>query len=119
MTQSQELFQRAQKHLVGGVNSPVRACGSVGGEPLFISHGDGCHITDADGARYIDMVGSWGPLILGHAHREVLEAVHEVMGSGTSFGAPTELEVRFAEAGTPGESGWPRVATPEPAAARK
>ena len=98
MTVSQDLFQRAQKHLVGGVNSPVRACGSVGGEPLFISHGDGCHITDADGARYIDMVGSWGPLILGHAHREVLDAVHEVMGSGTSFGAPTELEVRFAEA---------------------
>ncbi|HLU68165.1 MAG TPA: glutamate-1-semialdehyde 2,1-aminomutase [Kofleriaceae bacterium] len=97
MTGSSALFERAQKVLPGGVNSPVRACRAVGAGPLFISHGDGAHITDADGTRYIDMVSSWGPLILGHAHREVLEAVHEVMGSGTSFGAPTELEVRFAE----------------------
>ena len=97
MTGSSALFERAQKVLPGGVNSPVRACRAVGAGPLVISHGDGAHITDADGTRYIDMVSSWGPLILGHAHREVLEAVHEVMGSGTSFGAPTELEVRFAE----------------------
>jgi glutamate-1-semialdehyde 2,1-aminomutase len=95
---SKALFARAQKVTPGGVNSPVRACGAVGGDPLFISHGDGAAIFDADGNRYIDMVGSWGPLILGHAHPEVLEAVHEVMGSGTTFGAPTELEVRFAEA---------------------
>ncbi len=97
MSQSETLFERAQKVIPGGVNSPVRACRAVGGHPLFISHGDGSHITDADGRDYIDMVSSWGPLILGHAHREVLEAVQEVMASGTSFGAPTELEVRFAE----------------------
>ena len=97
MSASDKLFARAQQVLPGGVNSPVRACRAVGAGPLFISHGDGCHIVDADGNRYIDMVSSWGPLILGHAHREVLEAVHEVMGDGTSFGAPTELEVRFAE----------------------
>ena len=97
MTGSDELFERAQRVIPGGVNSPVRACRAVGGHPLFISHGDGCAITDTDGRRYIDMVSSWGPLILGHAHREVLDAVQEVMASGTSFGAPTELEVRFAE----------------------
>jgi glutamate-1-semialdehyde 2,1-aminomutase len=94
---SDRLFERARGVIPGGVNSPVRACRAVGGHPLFISHGDGCTITDADGREYIDMVSSWGPLILGHAHREVLEAVQEVMASGTSFGAPTELEVRFAE----------------------
>lgn len=98
MTRSSELFERAERVLPGGVNSPVRACRAVGGDPLFISHGDGPFIFDVDGNRYVDMVGSWGPLILGHAHPEVLDAVHEVMGSGTSFGAPTELEVRFAEA---------------------
>jgi len=98
MTRSQELFERAQRVLPGGVNSPVRACRAVGGEPLFISHGDGAYVFDADGNRYIDMVSSWGPLILGHAHPEVLDAVQEVMADGTSFGAPTELEVMFAEA---------------------
>ena len=97
MSQSETLFERAQKVIPGGVNSPVRACRAVGGHPLFISHGDGSHIVCADGRDYIDMVSSWGPLILGHAHREVLDAVQEVMSSGTSFGAPTELEVRFAE----------------------
>jgi glutamate-1-semialdehyde 2,1-aminomutase len=97
VSQSETLFERAQKVIPGGVNSPVRACGAVGGHPLFISHGDGSHIVDAEGRDYIDMVSSWGPLILGHAHREVLDAVQEVMSSGTSFGAPTELEVRFAE----------------------
>ena len=98
MTRSSELFQRAQRVLPGGVNSPVRACGAVGGDPLFISHGDGPYVFDVDGNRYVDMVSSWGPLILGHAHPEVLDAVHEVMGDGTSFGAPTELEVMFGEA---------------------
>ena len=97
MTRSSELFERAQRVLPGGVNSPVRACGAVGGDPLFISHGDGAYIFDTDGKRYIDMVSSWGPLILGHAHPEVLDAVQEVMSDGTSFGAPTELEVMFAE----------------------
>ncbi|HKE16430.1 MAG TPA: glutamate-1-semialdehyde 2,1-aminomutase [Kofleriaceae bacterium] len=97
MTISDDLFERAQRVIPGGVNSPVRACRAVGGRPLFISHADGSTITDADDRHYIDMVSSWGPLILGHAHREVLDAVQEVMASGTSFGAPTELEVRFAE----------------------
>ena len=95
---SQALFERAQTVIPGGVNSPVRACRSVGAEPLFVAQGDGCHITTADGQRYIDMVSSWGPLILGHTHAEVMEAVSEAMASGTTFGAPTELEVRFAEA---------------------
>ena len=97
MNRSKELFERAQRVMPGGVNSPVRACRAVGGDPLFISHGDGAYIFDVDGKRYIDMVSSWGPLILGHAHPEVLDAVQEVMADGTSFGAPTELEVMFAE----------------------
>jgi len=95
---SADLFARAQKVIPGGVNSPVRACRSIGGDPLFISHGDGGTIATADGDTYIDMVSSWGPLILGHTHGEVMEAIAEAMGSGTTFGAPTELEVRFAEA---------------------
>ncbi len=95
---SKALFARANAVIPGGVNSPVRACRSVGCEPLFISHGDGSRITCADGNGFIDMVGSWGPLILGHAHAEVLDAISDAMSSGTSFGAPTELEVRFAEA---------------------
>ncbi len=94
---SNALFERAQRVIPGGVNSPVRACHSVGAEPLFVAHGDGCYITTADGARYIDMVSSWGPLILGHTHPEVMETIRETMASGTTFGAPTELEVRFAE----------------------
>ena len=97
MNRSKELYERAQRVVPGGVNSPVRACRAVGGEPLFISHGDGAYIFDVDGNRYIDMCGSWGPLILGHAHPEVLDAVQEVMADGTTFGAPTELEVMFAE----------------------
>ncbi len=97
MTKS-DLFDRARKVIPGGVNSPVRACRSVGVEPLFVSHGDGRTITDTDGNRYIDMISSWGPLILGHTHPEVMEAISEAMASGTTFGAPTELEVRFAEA---------------------
>ncbi|HTM22950.1 MAG TPA: glutamate-1-semialdehyde 2,1-aminomutase [Kofleriaceae bacterium] len=94
---SRELFERARRVIPGGVNSPVRACRSVGGDPLFIAQGDGAHITTADGARMIDLVCSWGPLVLGHTHPEVMEAIAEAMGSGTTFGAPTELEVRFAE----------------------
>ena len=83
--------------LPGGVNSPVRAFRGVGGTPLFIVRGEGAWLEDADGHRYIDLVLSWGPLILGHAHPEVLAAVVEAAGRGTTFGAPTELEVRLAE----------------------
>src|SRR5882672_8180600 len=95
---SQAIFERAQAVIPGGVNSPVRACRSVGVDPVFIAQGDGSTITDVDGNRYVDMIGSWGPLILGHSHREILDAIAEAMASGTTFGAPTELEVRFAEA---------------------
>jgi glutamate-1-semialdehyde 2,1-aminomutase len=98
MSSSRELLARAEAVIPGGVNSPVRACRAVGADPLFIDRGDGPHIYSVDGDRYVDLVGSWGPLILGHAHPEVLDAVREAMSSGTSFGAPTELEVRFAEA---------------------
>lgn len=94
---SERLFSRAQKHIPGGVNSPVRAFRSVGGSPLFIARGKGSHIYDADGNEYIDYVGSWGPLLLGHAHREIVAAVSEALASGTSFGAPTEREIELAE----------------------
>jgi glutamate-1-semialdehyde 2,1-aminomutase len=94
---SERLFSRAQKHIPGGVNSPVRAFRSVGGSPLFITHGKGSHICDADGNEYIDYVGSWGPLLLGHAHPDILAAVSEALASGTSFGAPTEREIELAE----------------------
>src|SRR5262245_32313925 len=96
-TASAALFERARKVIPGGVNSPVRACKSVGTVPLFISHGDGAVIVTADGESLIDLVGSWGPLILGHAHTEILDAIQEALHDGTTFGAPTELEVRFAE----------------------
>jgi len=94
---SRELWQRAQKVMPGGVNSPVRAMASVGREPLFIRSARGCHIEDADGNRYIDYVGSWGPMILGHANEDVVAAVKKAAERGTSFGAPTEAEVVFAE----------------------
>ena len=97
MSKSQELFQRAQRVIPGGVNSPVRAFRGVGGEPLFIHRGDGPYIFDEDGKRYIDYVGSWGPLLLGHAHPEVLDAVHNACQNGLSFGAPTAIEVEMAE----------------------
>lgn len=97
VSRSQELFERAQKTTPGGVNSPVRAFKSVGGTPRFISKGQGTTITDADGNLYIDFVGSWGPLILGHAHPEVVEAIEKVLKDGTSFGAPTSLEIELAE----------------------
>ena len=95
---SQAIFERAQQIIPGGVNSPVRACRSVGADPVFVAQGDGPWITDVDGNRYIDLIGSWGPLILGHSHREILDAIAETMSQGTTFGAPTEIEVRFAEA---------------------
>ncbi len=94
---SRALFRRARRRLPGGVNSPVRAFQAVGGTPRFFASGKGCHVTDADGNRYIDYVGSWGPLILGHADPGVLRALREAMKHGTSFGAPTEREVEIAE----------------------
>jgi len=94
---SQSIFERAKQVIPGGVNSPVRACRSVGADPLFVTRGAGSGIYDADGHRYIDMIGSWGPLILGHAHPEILAAITEAIANGTTFGAPTELEVRFAD----------------------
>ncbi|MGE0547096.1 MAG: glutamate-1-semialdehyde 2,1-aminomutase [Kofleriaceae bacterium] len=94
---SQAIFERAKAVIPGGVNSPVRACRSVGADPVFVAQGDAATITDADGNRYIDLIGSWGPLILGHGHREILDAIAEAMALGTTFGAPTEIEVQFAE----------------------
>ena len=96
-TRSKALFDAARRVIPGGVNSPARAFGPVGGDPLFIVRGEGARITDADGASYIDFVGSWGPLILGHAHPEVVAAVQAAATAGTSFGAPTEIEVKMAQ----------------------
>lgn len=95
---SGQLFERASAVIPGGVNSPVRACRSVGQDPVFIARGEGCRLTDADGNTYIDMISSWGPLILGHAHPAVMDAARSAIAAGSTFGAPTELEVRFAEA---------------------
>ena len=97
LANSKKLFDRAVKLIPGGVNSPVRACQSVGAEPLFIDRAEGCLIYDADGNCYIDYIGSWGPLILGHRHPAVIEAVTAVLERGTSFGAPTDLEVQLAQ----------------------
>ncbi|MBI3110823.1 MAG: glutamate-1-semialdehyde 2,1-aminomutase [Ignavibacteriales bacterium] len=94
---SETLFTRAQKHIPGGVNSPVRAFHAVGRSPLFIRKAKGATIWDEDGNAFIDYVGSWGPMILGHAHPSILGAIGKVMKHGTSFGAPTDLEVRVAE----------------------
>jgi len=94
---SHELFQKAVKIIPGGVNSPVRACKSVGTIPAFIHHADGCMIVDMDGNAYIDYVGSWGPMILGHRHPAVMEAIRRVLERGTSFGAPTDLEIELAQ----------------------
>jgi len=94
---SKKLFAQALSRIPGGVNSPVRAFKSVGGDPLFIAKAKGAWLTDADGNRYIDYVGSWGPMILGHAHPKVLAAISKAMKNGTSFGAPCELEVQLAE----------------------
>jgi glutamate-1-semialdehyde 2,1-aminomutase len=96
-SKSQALYERALQIIPGGVNSPVRACKSVGADPLFIDRADGCLIYDADGNRFIDYIGSWGPMILGHRHPAVLEAIKAVLDRGTSFGAPTDLEIKLAE----------------------
>ncbi|WP_255988209.1 glutamate-1-semialdehyde 2,1-aminomutase [Chitinolyticbacter albus] len=97
MSRNQTLFDAAQRHIPGGVNSPVRAFGSVGGTPRFFERGEGAYVWDADGKRYIDYVGSWGPLILGHAHPAVIEAVEKALRNGLSFGAPTAAEVDLAD----------------------
>jgi glutamate-1-semialdehyde 2,1-aminomutase len=97
MTRSHELFQQAQRHIPGGVNSPVRAFKGVGGEPVFFARGQGAYVYDADGKRYVDYVGSWGPMILGHADPDVIRAVQETAANGLGFGAPTEIETRMAD----------------------
>ena len=97
MSRSHDLFTAAQRHIPGGVNSPVRAFRGVGGDPVFFDHAQGPYVFDADGKRYVDYVGSWGPMILGHAHPQVLAAVTERLSKGLSFGAPTELETTMAD----------------------
>jgi len=97
MTEAATLFSQAQHVIPGGVNSPVRSFSGVGGTPLFIDHAYGAYVTDSTGKRYIDYVGSWGPMILGHAHPEVVAAVQQAATKGLSFGAPTEIETQMAE----------------------
>ncbi|MGE5226846.1 MAG: glutamate-1-semialdehyde 2,1-aminomutase [Planctomycetaceae bacterium] len=96
MSRSQELFDRARSVIPGGVDSPVRAFGAVGGTPLFYERGEGAYVVDVDGNRYVDLVQSWGALLFGHARPEIVEAATEAARKGTSFGAPTELEVELA-----------------------
>lgn len=97
MSRSAQLFDQAQRHIPGGVNSPVRAFKSVGGTPLFFKHAQGAYIIDEDDKRYVDYVGSWGPMILGHSHPDVLDAVRRQLEHGLSYGAPTALETTMAD----------------------
>lgn len=97
MSNFEDLFTRAQKHIPGGVNSPVRAFKGVGGEPIFFKKAEGAYLIAADGKRYIDYINTWGPAILGHAHPTVIDAVQTAISQGLSFGAPTELEIMMAE----------------------
>jgi len=97
MSQSEQLFAQAQVHIPGGVNSPVRAFKGVGGTPVFFSRGEGPYLYDADGKRYVDYVGSWGPMIGGHCHPEVVRAVQEAAANGLGFGAPTAIETQMAD----------------------
>ena len=97
MSRSSELFHRAEKVIPGGVNSPVRAFRGVGGDPIFIERAQGAWMFDSDGRRYIDYVGSWGPMIAGHAHPEIISAVKAAADNGLSFGAPTAIEIEMAE----------------------
>ena len=106
---SADYYRRALQLMPGGVNSPVRAMRAIGRDPLFIARGEGAELLDVDGNRYVDYVCSWGPLIHGHAHPEVVAAVAQAAARGTSFGAPTAGEVELA--------GKPCVARPEPACA--
>lgn len=96
-SRSRQAFKKACQVIPGGVNSPARAFGGVGGQPVFIARGEGPHLFDIDGNRYLDFVGSWGPLILGHCNPRVIEAIQRVLKDGTTFGAPTELETQLAE----------------------
>src|SRR5665213_2465374 len=96
-TKSTAAYERACRVIPGGVNSPARAFGAVGGQPIFIARGEGPYLHDIDDNRYLDYVGSWGPLILGHGHPRVVAAVAEALSRGASFGAPTEAETRLAE----------------------
>jgi glutamate-1-semialdehyde 2,1-aminomutase len=96
MTRSHIMFIRAQQHIPGGVNSPVRAFRGVGGEPVFFKRGEGPFLFDEDDRQYIDYVGSWGPMILGHAHPKVIRAVKKAVDNGLGFGAPTEIETTLA-----------------------
>jgi glutamate-1-semialdehyde 2,1-aminomutase len=97
MSRSHDLFQSACRHIPGGVNSPVRAFKGVGGDPVFFTRGEGPWLYDADGRRYIDYVASWGPMIMGHAHPDVIRAVQDMAANGLGFGAPTEIETRMAD----------------------
>ena len=95
-TKSHEIFRRAKQLIPGGVNSPARAFGAVGGEPIVFRSAEGAYLVDVDGNRYIDYIGSWGPMILGHNHPAVVKAITRVLARGTSFGAPTDLEIELA-----------------------
>ena len=97
VSKSHGLFERAQTVIPGGVNSPVRSCKAVGGEPIFIERADGPYLFDVDGNKLIDYIGSWGPMILGHRHHRVLEALEDALTKGTSYGAPCAAEVTMAE----------------------
>ena len=97
MTTNQQLFDSARELMPGGVNSPVRAFGSVGGTPAFMVSAEGPHLTDAEGTRYVDLVGSWGPALLGHRHPQVIEAVHAAVDAGLGFGTSHPSETRLAE----------------------
>ena len=97
MSKSHDLFHQAQKHIPGGVNSPVRAFAGVGGDPVFFARGEGAYLFDVDDKRYVDYVGSWGPMIAGHCHPEVIRAVQETAANGLGFGAPTQIETRMAD----------------------
>lgn len=96
-SQSSQLFQQASKRIPGGVNSPVRAFNGVGGDPVFFERAEGAYVYDADGNQYVDYVGSWGPMILGHSHPEVIAAIQQAAERGSSFGAPTAIEIEMAE----------------------
>jgi len=96
MQRSEALFKEAKQYIPGGVNSPVRAFTRVGGQPIFFKKGEGAWLTDEDGKRYIDYIGSWGPMIVGHAHPSVIQSVQAAMANGLSFGAPTEIETTLA-----------------------
>ena len=96
MTQSHDLFRNACEHIPGGVNSPVRAFRAVGGDPVFFDRAEGPYHFDTDGKRFVDFVGSWGPMVLGHAHPEVIRTVQETAAKGLSFGAPTPIETEMA-----------------------